>query len=61
MLRCEGKNYLVVAREDLSGRVEEDVVCRHGCFKKLVVDRGPKNKGGLGNWSTDERLCARLS
>ena len=59
---CEGKNYLVVAREDLSGWVEaralsnansaavakflwEDVVCRHGCFGRLVVDGGPENKG----------------
>ena len=59
---CEGKNYLVIAREDLSGWPEaralssansaavakflwEDVVCRHGCFGKLVVDGGPENKG----------------
>jgi len=59
---CKGKNYLVVARDDLSGWVEarallsansaaiadflwEDVVCRYGCFGRLVVDRGPKNKG----------------
>jgi hypothetical protein len=54
-------NYLVVARDDLSGWVEaralhaakaaavarflwEDVICRHGCFGKLVVDGGPENK-----------------
>jgi hypothetical protein len=59
---CEGKNYLVVAQEDLSGWVEaralssansyavakflwEDVVCRYGCFGKLVIDGGPENKG----------------
>jgi hypothetical protein len=59
---CEGKNYLVVAREDLSGWPEaralssvnsaavakflwEDVVCRHGCFGRLVVDGGSENKG----------------
>jgi len=62
MPRCKGKNYLVVAREDLSGWAEaralasansaaiakflwEDVVCRHGCFGKLVVNGGPENKG----------------
>ncbi len=22
----------------------EEVVCRHGCFRRLVVDRGPENK-----------------
>jgi hypothetical protein len=61
MPSCEGKNYLVAAREDLSGWVEgralasansaavakflwEDVVCRHGCFGRLVVDGGPENK-----------------
>jgi len=59
---CKGKNYLVVARDDLSGWVEaralssanlaaiadflwEDVVCRHGCFRRLVVNGGPENKG----------------
>jgi hypothetical protein len=44
---CEGKNYLVVAREDLSGWVEarEDVVCRHGCFRRLVINGGLENKG----------------
>jgi hypothetical protein len=25
----------------------EDVVCRHGCFGRLVVDRGPENKGHI--------------
>jgi hypothetical protein len=62
MLPCEGKNYLVVAREDLGGWPEaqalssvtlaavakflwEDVVCRHRCFRRLVVNRGPENKG----------------
>ena len=59
---CQGKNYLAVARDDLSGWPEaralakadsvsvakflwEDVVCRHGCFGRLVVDGGPENKG----------------
>jgi len=59
---CKGKNYLVVARDDLSRWVEaralssansaaitnflwEDVVCYHRCFRRLVVDKGPKNKG----------------
>jgi hypothetical protein len=62
MPSCQGKNYLVVAREDLSGWVEaralgsansasvakflwEDVVCRHGCFGRLVIDGGLENKG----------------
>ena len=57
-----GKNFLVVARDDLSGWVEaepltsadsekvanflwKDVICRHGCFGKLVVDGGPENRG----------------
>lgn len=60
----EGKRYLVVARDDLSGWVEaraltsansvsvakfvwEDVICRHGCFGKLIVDGGPENKDVL--------------
>jgi len=59
---CKGKNYFVVARDDLSGWVEaralssadlaaiadflwEDVVCRYGCFGRLVVNGGPENKG----------------
>jgi hypothetical protein len=59
---CEAKNYLVVAREVLSGWVEaqallsansaaiskflwEDIVCRHRCFGRLVVDGGSENKG----------------
>jgi hypothetical protein len=62
MLPYEGKNYLVVTQEDLSGWVKawalssansyvvakflwEDIVCRHGCFSKLVINRGPENKG----------------
>jgi hypothetical protein len=62
MLPCEGKNYLVVTQEDLSGWPEaqallsatsavvakflwEDVVCRHRCFRRLVVDEGLENKG----------------
>ena len=23
----------------------EDIICRHGIFRKLIVDGGPKNKG----------------
>jgi hypothetical protein len=62
MLPCEGKNYLVVAQEDLSGWPEaqallsatlavvtkflwEDVVCCYRCFRRLVVNKGLKNKG----------------
>ena len=62
MLPCKGKNYLVVARDNLSGWVEarallsansaaiadflwEDVVCCYRCFKRLVVNGGPENKG----------------
>ena len=61
MPACSGKDYLVVARDDLSGWVEaralanatseavakfiwEEIVCRHGCFGRLVVDGGPENK-----------------
>ena len=57
-----GYEYLVLAREDVSGWVEgralasassaavarflfEDMVCRHGLFRRLVVDGGPENKG----------------
>ena len=64
MPQSDGKNYLVVAREDLSGWPEaralskasseaiakflwEEVVSRHGCFGKLVVDGGPENKDHL--------------
>ena len=61
MQPSEGKHYLVLAREDLSGWVEgralakadsesvarfiyEDIICRHGCFGRLVIDGGPENK-----------------
>ena len=61
MPSCSRKNFLVTAREDLSGWVEsralakatskavakfiwEDIVCRHGCFGRLVIDGGPENK-----------------
>ena len=64
MPKSDGKNYLVLCREDLSGWVEgraiaradsktiskffwKDVICRHGCFGKLVIDGGPENKGVL--------------
>jgi hypothetical protein len=64
MPQSDGKNYLVVAREDLSGWPEaralskasseaiakflwEEVVSRHGCFGRLVVDGGPENKDHL--------------
>ena len=57
-----GKNYLVQARDDLSGWPEaralsannapqvakflwEEIITRHGCFNKLVIDGGPENKG----------------
>ena len=59
---CQGKHYLVVTREDLSGWVDvralakansasvarflwEDVICHHGVFSRLVVDRRDENKG----------------
>ena len=61
---CEGYQFLVVARCDLSGWVEakplrtlssravadflwEDVICRHGCFGKLVIDGGLENKDAV--------------
>jgi len=61
MPACQGKEFLVVAQEDLSGWPEaralasasseavmkflwEDVVCHHGCFRRLVIDGGPENK-----------------
>ena len=61
MALCNGKHYLVTARDDLSGWAKlralanatsaavakflwEDVVYRHGCFRRMVVDGGPKNK-----------------
>jgi hypothetical protein len=67
MPSCQGKEYLVVARDDLSGWVEaralaratseavakflwEDVVCRHGCFGRLVVDGGPENKAHVAEF-----------
>jgi hypothetical protein len=57
-----GYQYIVFARDDLSGWVEgraltaansknvtkfihEDVIVRHGCPKKIVVDGGSENKG----------------
>jgi hypothetical protein len=64
---CQGKEYLVIAREDLSGWPEaralvnatseavarflwEDVVCRHGCFGRLVIDGGPENKAHVAEF-----------
>lgn len=61
MPKDRNKNYLVLARSDLSGWVEgralssatselvaqflyEDIICRHGLFRKMVVDGGPENK-----------------
>ena len=61
MSPARGKQYLVLARENLSGWVEgralsnatsetvskfiwEDIICRHGCFGKLICDGGPENK-----------------
>ncbi len=57
----EGYRFFVVARCDLSGWIEgnllhtlssravadfllEDVICRHGCFGKLIIDGGSENK-----------------
>jgi hypothetical protein len=62
--QSNGKNYLVVAWEDLSWWPEarvlikasseviakflwEEVVSRHSCFEKLVVDGEPENKDYL--------------
>jgi len=70
---CKRKNYLVVARDNLSGWVEaralssanlaaiaeflwEDVVCRYRCFRRLVVDRGPKNKGWVKAFTKKYRI-----
>ena len=64
MLSCEGYQFLVVARCDLSDWVKakplctlssrvvadflwEDVICRHGCFGKLVIDGGSENKDAI--------------
>src|SRR5438045_4420288 len=67
MPACQGKEFLVVVWEDLSGWPEaralasasseavmkflwEDVVCRHGCFGRLVIDRGPENKAHVAEF-----------
>ena len=64
MPSCQGKNYLIMARDDLSGWVEgraiasansetvakflwEDVICRHSCFRVMVMDGGPENKAAV--------------
>jgi hypothetical protein len=31
----------------------EDIVCRHGIFGRLVIDRGPKNKDLIMQFVTD--------
>ncbi len=58
---CKGYRFLVVARCDLLGWVEdkplrtfssravldfllEDVICRNGCFGKLIIDGESENK-----------------
>ena len=64
MPRDHGKEFLVVAREALSGWPEaralpsitsehiarfifEDIICRHGCFRRLLHDGGTENKGAV--------------
>jgi hypothetical protein len=70
---CNGKHYLVIARDDLSGWAEsralasatsaamarfiwEDVVYKHGCFGRLVVDGGPENKLYIEEFTTRYRI-----
>ena len=62
MPKVNGMEFLVVARDDLSGWVEaralgknnslnvakfiwEDIICWHGCPERIIIDRGPENKG----------------
>ena len=57
----QGKKFLIVTHNDLSGWPEaevlpslklkhivkfiyKDLICQHGCFSKIVSDRGKKNK-----------------
>jgi len=64
MPRDYRKEFLVVAREALSGWLEaralplitskhiakfifEDIICRHGCFRRLLYDGGTENKGAV--------------
>ena len=68
MPACQGKEFLVVAQEDLSGWPKaralasasseavmkflwEDVVCHHGCFRRLVIDGGPENKAHVAEFT----------
>ena len=68
MPSCNGKNYLIMARDDLLGWLEaralanatleaitkfiwEDIVCHHGCFGRLVIDRGPENKKHIAEFT----------
>jgi len=61
MPASEGKSYLIIARDDLSGWVEaralanttsavvaqflfQDIISRHGCPERFVMDGGPENK-----------------
>ena len=61
MPQNQGKKYIIIARDDLSGWPEakaipslhskhvarfiyEDLICRHGCFRKMVSDGGKENK-----------------
>jgi hypothetical protein len=34
----------------------EDVVCRHGCFSRLVIDGGPENKGYVAAFTAKYRI-----
>jgi hypothetical protein len=69
----ENKNYLMVARDDISGWPEarvlnaatsmavarflyEDVICRYGCFQRLVLDGGPENKDIVDNLAQRYRI-----
>jgi hypothetical protein len=57
----EGYKFIVFARDDLSGWVEEraikentarnvarflyeDVICRHGCPQRIIIDGGSKTR-----------------
>jgi len=57
----QGKRFIIIARDDLSGWPEaealpslhskhvarflyKELICRHGCFRKLVSDGGKENK-----------------
>jgi RNase H-like domain found in reverse transcriptase/Integrase zinc binding domain/Reverse transcriptase (RNA-dependent DNA polymerase) len=69
----DGSEYLVLARDDLSGWVEgralvaataenvarflyEEVICRHGCPRRVVVDGGRENLGDTRDLLRDYRI-----